>query len=156
MSEPPGTPVPLRLVPRPSAQASVTPEFDSRVALIRRYDKPGPRYTSYPTAVQFNDSFDEPAYRATFDLEATVPSAQSSLKWGAPFYTLDGKLFCAMGALKNCVAISIYAPPEAFDDPKGQLEGTSPQYRVLKVVDEGDINAASVKRWLKAAAAAAK
>ena len=89
-------------------------------------------------------------------VEATVPSAESSLKWGAPFYTLDGKLFCAMGALKNCVAMSIYGPPEAFDDPKGLLEGKSPQYRVLKVANERDIDTASVKRWLKAAAAAAK
>ena len=28
-------------------------DFDSLVALIRRYDRPGPRYTSYPTAVEF-------------------------------------------------------------------------------------------------------
>ena len=27
-------------------------------SLIRRYDHAGPRYTSYPTAVEFNDSFD--------------------------------------------------------------------------------------------------
>ena len=32
--------------------------------LIRRYDKSGPRYTSYPTAVQFHDQFDESDYRA--------------------------------------------------------------------------------------------
>ncbi len=31
-------------------------------ALIRRYDKTGPRYTSYPTAVQFSESFDQSAY----------------------------------------------------------------------------------------------
>lgn len=31
--------------------------------LIRRYDKSGPRYTSYPTAVQFNDNFTERRYR---------------------------------------------------------------------------------------------
>ena len=31
--------------------------------LIRRYDKSGPRYTSYPTAVQFNESFSEHRYR---------------------------------------------------------------------------------------------
>ena len=31
--------------------------------LIRRYDKPGPRYTSYPTAVQFNPGFLEREYR---------------------------------------------------------------------------------------------
>ena len=32
-----------------------TIEFDE--ALIRRYDKAGPRYTSYPTAVQFHEGF---------------------------------------------------------------------------------------------------
>ncbi|MGI9264784.1 MAG: oxygen-independent coproporphyrinogen III oxidase [Gammaproteobacteria bacterium] len=36
-------------------------EFDSD--LIRRYDGPGPRYTSYPTAVQFTEEFGEPDYR---------------------------------------------------------------------------------------------
>ncbi|MDX1607572.1 MAG: oxygen-independent coproporphyrinogen III oxidase, partial [Candidatus Competibacterales bacterium] len=34
------------------------------IDLIRRYDTSGPRYTSYPTAVQFHEGFDEPAYRA--------------------------------------------------------------------------------------------
>jgi len=33
-------------------------------ALLARYDKSGPRYTSYPTAVQFHPGFDEQAYRA--------------------------------------------------------------------------------------------
>jgi len=32
--------------------------------LIRRYDKAGPRYTSYPTAVQFTDKFGLDEYRA--------------------------------------------------------------------------------------------
>jgi oxygen-independent coproporphyrinogen-3 oxidase len=32
--------------------------------LLRRYDKAGPRYTSYPTAVQFHDDFGPPQYRA--------------------------------------------------------------------------------------------
>jgi len=39
-------------------------DFDTIVGLIRRYDRPGPRYTSYPTAVEFSTAFDEPAYRA--------------------------------------------------------------------------------------------
>jgi len=34
------------------------------IDLIRRYNKSGPRYTSYPTAVQFHEGFDEAAYRA--------------------------------------------------------------------------------------------
>ncbi len=33
-------------------------------ALIRRYDVSGPRYTSYPTAVQFTEAFGEAQYRA--------------------------------------------------------------------------------------------
>jgi len=32
--------------------------------LIRRYDRNGPRYTSYPTAVQFHTGFDAARYRA--------------------------------------------------------------------------------------------
>lgn len=31
--------------------------------LLRRYDRPGPRYTSYPTAPQFDDTFGEAALR---------------------------------------------------------------------------------------------
>ena len=37
------------------------PHFDPE--LLRRYDRPGPRYTSYPTAPQFDDSFGEAALR---------------------------------------------------------------------------------------------
>ncbi|OGT88281.1 MAG: oxygen-independent coproporphyrinogen III oxidase [Gammaproteobacteria bacterium RIFOXYA12_FULL_61_12] len=39
-----------------------TIEFD--LGLIRKYDRSGPRYTSYPTAVQFHDGFGEAEYRA--------------------------------------------------------------------------------------------
>ncbi len=31
--------------------------------LIRKYDRPGPRYTSYPTAPEWSDAFKEPQYR---------------------------------------------------------------------------------------------
>ena len=34
------------------------------LALIRKYDHAGPRYTSYPTAPQFHDGFGEEGYRA--------------------------------------------------------------------------------------------
>src|SRR5690606_38542433 len=33
-------------------------------ALIRRYDRPGPRYTSYPTVAQFHEGYGEAEYRA--------------------------------------------------------------------------------------------
>ena len=38
------------------------PSFDAE--LLQRYDRPGPRYTSYPTAPQFNADFGEDALRA--------------------------------------------------------------------------------------------
>jgi oxygen-independent coproporphyrinogen III oxidase len=36
-------------------------DFDAE--LIRRYDVSGPRYTSYPTAVQFSTDFDAKRYK---------------------------------------------------------------------------------------------
>ena len=88
-------------------------------------------------------------------VEKTVPQATSGLKWGVPFWTLDGKQFCDLVALKHEVALGIFAPPDVFDDPQGQLSGTSNEYRVLKVKDGAEIDEASVKRWLAAAVDAA-
>jgi hypothetical protein len=87
-------------------------------------------------------------------VETTVPSAESGLKWQTPFWTIDGKILCNVVSLKREVALGIYAAPEVFDDPKGQLSGKSDEYRVLKVKDGATIDAASVKRWLEAAVAA--
>ncbi|MNZ36253.1 Oxygen-independent coproporphyrinogen-III oxidase [compost metagenome] len=33
------------------------PAFDFNRALVKKYDRPGPRYTSYPTAPQFHEAF---------------------------------------------------------------------------------------------------
>ena len=41
------------------------PRFDAD--LLRRYDRPGPRYTSYPTAPQFSANFREEQLRAAVD-----------------------------------------------------------------------------------------
>ena len=56
--------------------------------LIRRYDHPGPRYTSYPTAVQFTSKFDEAAYRAAAERSrAANPGAKLSVYVHVPFCT---------------------------------------------------------------------
>lgn len=36
--------------------------FNIDIELIKKYDRPGPRYTSYPTAPQFNDTFTPEKY----------------------------------------------------------------------------------------------
>ncbi len=59
-------------------------EFDPD--LIRRYDKAGPRYTSYPTAVQFHEGFGEPEYRAAAQASnEAVPARPLSLYFHIPF-----------------------------------------------------------------------
>ena len=46
---------------QPHRSLDIAPDI---AALIERYDRPGPRYTSYPTAVEFHDGFGDPTYRA--------------------------------------------------------------------------------------------
>ena len=53
--------------------------------LLRKYDKPGPRYTSYPTAVEFNEAFDERAYLAKLDEAAAAPDEPLSFYAHLPF-----------------------------------------------------------------------
>ena len=52
--------------------------------LINRYDKAGPRYTSYPTAVQFRETFGEAEYRAAA-LASNAGCAPLSLYFHLPF-----------------------------------------------------------------------
>ncbi len=55
-------------------------QFSFDPDLIARYDRPGPRYTSYPTAVQFHDGFTVDDYRA-----AAGRSEALSLYFHIPF-----------------------------------------------------------------------
>ena len=57
--------------------------FDAK--LLGNYDKSGPRYTSYPTAVHFSDEFDENAYRnAAIDSNGS-PAKALSIYYHIPF-----------------------------------------------------------------------
>jgi oxygen-independent coproporphyrinogen III oxidase len=53
-------------------------------ALIRRYDKAGPRYTSYPTAVQFHEGFGAAEYHAAATA-SNASGAPLSLYFHLPF-----------------------------------------------------------------------
>ena len=60
--------------------------FDAE--LLRRYDRPGPRYTSYPTAPQFSPSFDEAALRDVVRESNAEPNPRPlSLYVHVPFCT---------------------------------------------------------------------
>ncbi len=55
------------------------------VDLLRRYDRPGPRYTSYPTAVEFNSVFDADRYRQHLAAAAAATDDPLSLYLHLPF-----------------------------------------------------------------------
>lgn len=65
--------------------ASAGPATTSVASLLRQYDRPGPRYTSYPTAVEFNDSFDDSAYRGRLQAAASAQGEPLSLYTHLPF-----------------------------------------------------------------------
>jgi hypothetical protein len=47
-------------------------------------------------------------------IDDVVPDAQSSLKWGMPFYSLDGKMVCGLSAHKSHVNLILAGPPGAM------------------------------------------
>jgi oxygen-independent coproporphyrinogen III oxidase len=53
--------------------------------LLRQYDRPGPRYTSYPTAVEFNTGFGDAQYRARLEAAAGRGDEPLSLYAHLPF-----------------------------------------------------------------------
>lgn len=53
--------------------------------ILRRYDKPGPRYTSYPTAVEFHEGVDRERYADHLDRAAHAADEPLSLYVHLPF-----------------------------------------------------------------------
>ena len=101
-----------------------------------------------------------PALRAILDqlrqlVEQEVPRAESAIKWGNPFYSLDGTMMCALSAHKSHVNLILAGPPGSFDDPDGRLTGEGKTGRHLKLTSAEQIPHDQVRRWLRKAAAIA-
>ena len=82
-----------------------------------------------------------------------VPDATPTIKWGVPVYQRNGRNLCALAAFKDHVAINYFVGSGVLADPGKKLEGGKTN-RLLKVRNAGDIDAGTITRWLKAAAAA--
>lgn len=86
-------------------------------ALISRYDKSGPRYTSYPTAVQFHAGFGEAEYRAAA-AASNAKSGPLSLYFHIPF--------CAIGIVGDTYGQNV----KTLDEYYRRLDaGELPVYR---------------------------
>ncbi|HEY5780975.1 MAG TPA: coproporphyrinogen III oxidase, partial [Lysobacter sp.] len=65
------------------------------IDLLRRYDRPGPRYTSYPTAPRFHDGFDESQLREAIAASNGDPIPQRlSLYVHVPFCNSPACFHC--------------------------------------------------------------
>ncbi len=89
-------------------------------------------------------------------IEDAAPDADSAIKWGMPFYTLNGTPVCALAGHTSHVGLILHGPPEAFEDPDGRLSGDGKTGRRLKLTSLDGLPRAAVQRWLREAAARAR
>ena len=89
-------------------------------------------------------------------VEGAAPDAESSLKWGMPFYTVGGVMMCALGGHKSHVNLILSGPPGAYADPEGRLAGEGKTGRHLKLSSLDELPRTAVRGWLRTAAELAR
>jgi oxygen-independent coproporphyrinogen-3 oxidase len=102
----------------------MTPHLDTGLLtpeLLARYDRPGPRYTSYPTAPHFSTEFDEVAYAARLEAAAKRRGEPLSMYVHLPFCEARCT-FCGCN-----VVISPRRGPE-----KGYLQSVEAELELLR------------------------
>ncbi len=86
-------------------------------------------------------------------IEEEVPDAESAIKWGMPWYSVNGKMTISLSAHRAHVNLILAAPPKNLADPKGLLSGESKLGRHLKLTSADGIPRAAIRGWLRATAA---
>ncbi len=89
-------------------------------------------------------------------VEEAAPDAESSIKWGMPWFTIGGKMVCSLTGHKAHVNLVLVGPAEAFDDPDGRLSGSSKAGRILKLTSLDDLPQKAVRQWVRTAATRAR
>jgi hypothetical protein len=107
----------------------------------------GPWFEKLPPAHQANAT----ALRALLD--AVVPDATTGLKWGNPFWTLNGEIVCGIRAAKAHLGLILPGTGADLPDPKGLLEGDSKTGRHLKIAAGAPLPAEDIRGWVELAAA---
>jgi hypothetical protein len=122
--------------------------------------KPAPR-ADYGAPVDGFFSRQPPHLRPILDelrklIEEAAPDVQSSIKWGMPFFALDGATMCSTSAHKSHVNLILWGPPDAFSDPEGRLSGEGKTGRHLKLATLDELPREAVRGWLRIAAELAR
>jgi len=84
-------------------------------------------------------------------IDEAAPDAAASLKWGMPFYTLQGEMLCAIAGFKAHVNLILPGAPGTFSDPEGLLEGEGKTGQHLKIRAPSELPQKAVRAWLKTA-----
>lgn len=100
-------------------------------ALIRKYDGRGPRYTSYPTALQFDPAFDESAYRR-HAITSNQTDRALSLYVHIPFC----ESLCYYCACNKIVTRNQERVQKYLRHLKHEIDLVAPMYRRKRVVEQ--------------------
>lgn len=105
------------------------------IALLQKYSKPGPRYTSYPTAPYFHEGFREPEWRA--ELAASQdPERGLSLYFHIPFCdTLCYYCGCNMVATGHYEKVTPYL--DCLEKEMDSVRALTDPHRVVKQLHWG-------------------
>ena len=86
------------------------------------------------------------------EVARAAPTAVGAIKWGMPFFTLDGEMMCALAAHKAHVNLILAGATGTYADPEGRLEGEGKTGKHLKLRALAELPRVSVRAWLKTAA----
>lgn len=89
-------------------------------------------------------------------VQEVIPDAESSIKWGMPFFTIDGTMMCALAGHKSHVNLILAGPPGTYSDPDNRLAGSGKTGRHLKLTAADKVPREAVRGWLATAAALAR
>jgi hypothetical protein len=145
---------PKKAAPKKAATNNAAPQKKSASKVV-------PRRADYGAPV--DGFFAKQAAQLRSILEAlrilvgeVAPEATASLKWGMPFYAIDGEMVCALAGFKAHVNLILPGAPDTFDDPEGLLEGDGKTGRHLKLRSLEELPRKAVRGWLKTTARAAR
>lgn len=102
-----------------------------------------------------------PELRAVLDelralIAQVAPDATASLKWGMPWFSVEGEMMCSLTAHKAHVNLVLVGPPDAFPDPDGLLRGEGKGGRHLQIRPGAELPRVAILAWLETAAGNAR